>query len=314
MDLRQLRYFLGVVEHGSIAKAADELRVAQSAISLQLNKLEKELGCALVHRTSRGIVPTESGVRLAGRAKSVLHDVATIGEEVRGVEAAPAGKVVVGMPTSLGIALTVPLALAIRRTFPLVALRIAEGLSGHISQWLSAGLLDFALVFGGESISGISKELVGRERLNLVGAENAELFSTEGDVPASEVFKLPLILPGRPHGLREEVERAAYREGCKLNVILEIDSLENIRALVAKRLGYTVLSERAAKHGSAYGGLKYRAIRAPSIERSIYLARSSNTPPTIAAKSVATLLSRMFAQWQHLESVEDECSSDPPCG
>jgi LysR family nitrogen assimilation transcriptional regulator len=302
MDLRQLRYFLGVVEQGSIAKAADELHVAQSAISLQLNKLERELGCTLVHRTSRGIVPTESGMRLAERARSILHNVGAIPEEVRGIEAAPAGKVVVGMPTSLGIALTVPLALAIRRTLPLVRLRIAEGLSGHMSQWLSSGLLDFALVFGSENVSGISKELVGREHLNLVGGENSELLSTEADIPASEVFKLPLILPGRPHGLREEVERAAHREGCKLNIILEIDSLENIKALVAAGLGHTVLSQRVAKHGSSHGRLKYRAIGAPGIERSIYLACSSNTPLTVAASRVAMLVSRMFSERQHLES------------
>jgi LysR family nitrogen assimilation transcriptional regulator len=310
MDLRQLRYFLGVVERGSIAKAADELHVAQSAISLQLNKLERELGCALLHRTSRGIVPTENGMLLAGRARSVLHDVDAIPEEVRGVEAAPAGKVVVGMPTSLGIALTVPLALAVRRTFPLVRLRIAEGLSGHMSQWLSAGFLDFALVFGSESISGISKELVGREHLHLVGEENAELFATAGDVPASEVFKLPLILPGRPHGLREEVERAADREGFKLNIILEIDSLENIKALVAEGLGYTVSSQRVAKYGSAHGRLKYRVIGTPAIERSIYLARSSNMPLTIAARSVAALLSSIFPQWQHLGTGEEQWSSN----
>ncbi len=69
---------------------------------------------SLVHRTSRGIVPTESGVRLANRARSILADVGMLAEEVRGVEAAPAGSVSVGMPTSLGIALTVPLAMTVR--------------------------------------------------------------------------------------------------------------------------------------------------------------------------------------------------------
>lgn len=296
MDLRQLRYFLGVVEHGSIARAADELHVAQSAISLHLNRLEKELGCSLVHRTPRGIVPTESGVRLASRARSVLTDIGTIAEEVRGVEAEPSGSVIVGMPTSLGIALTVPLAITIRRQYPLIRFRIAEGLSGHMSQWLLAGQLDLALVFGSDIISGISKELLAREHLNLVGAEGAEAVSSCSEMPLSALFDLPLILPGRPHGLREEVERAASRHGHRPNVVMEIDSLENIKSLVAERIGYTVLSARVAEHGSISSRLKYRPIAEPRIERSIYLARSSKTPPSMAASSVTMVLSSLFAQ------------------
>ncbi|WP_407121234.1 LysR family transcriptional regulator [Bradyrhizobium sp. STM 3561] len=208
MDLRQLRYFLGIVEHGSIARAADELHVAQSAISLHLNRLEKELGCSLVHRPPGASCRQRAG-RLASRARSVLTDIGTIAEEVRGIKAEPSGSVIVGMPTSLGIALRVPLAITIPRQYPLIRLRIAEGLSCHMSQWLLAGQLDLALVFGSNIISGISKELLAREHLNLVGAEGAEAVSSCSEMPVSALFDLPLILPGRPHGLREEVERGS---------------------------------------------------------------------------------------------------------
>jgi LysR family nitrogen assimilation transcriptional regulator len=304
MDLRQLRYFLGVVEHGSIAKAADELHVAQSAISLHLHRLENELGCMLVHRTSRGIVPTEPGMRLASRARAILTDVGTIAEEVRGIEAAPEGKVVVGMPTSLGIALTVPLAMVVRRQYPLIRLRIAEGLSGHMLQWLASGQLDLALVFGVENNTGITKELLGKEHLNLVGAEGMDAMAEAGPISQSDVFGLPLILPGHPHGLRDEVERAASRHGRKLNVLLEIDSLENIKALVAERIGYTVLSSRVAEYGLFSSRLRYRQISDSRIERSIYLARPSSTPLTMAASRVMTALSKTFTDWHHSSSGE----------
>jgi LysR family transcriptional regulator, nitrogen assimilation regulatory protein len=299
MDLRQLRYFLGVVEHGSIARAAEDLHVAQSAVSLHLNRMEQELGCALVHRTSRGIVPTESGVRLANRARSILADVGMLAEEVRGGEAAPAGSVSVGMPTSLGIALTVRLAMTVRHQYPLVRLRISEGLSGHMSQWLLSGHSDLALLFGSESIAGIAKERLGTEYLNLVGAEGTETLSSCGEIALSEVFALPLILPSRPHGLREEVERAAGRRGWKPNVVMEVDALENIKALVAERIGYTILSARVAEHGSFSARLRYRTIGEPRIERSIHLARSSKTPLSAAAASVATVLATTFKEWQH---------------
>lgn len=294
MDLRQLRYFLGVAEHGSIAKAADELHVAQSAISLHLSRLEKELGCTLVHRTSRGIIPTESGMRLANRARSLLSDLGTIAEEVRGIEVAPAGNVVVGIPTSLGVALTVPLALAIRRQYPLIRLRVAEGLSGHMSQWLMLGQLDLAVIFGSENTTGISRKPLGREHLNLVGPRGAEALAAQQEISLSEVFDLPLVLPSRQHGLREEVERSASHNGHKPNVIMEVDSLESIKALVAEGIGFTVLSARVAEYGSISARLQHRAISGPRIERSIYVAHSSKSPLSAAAEKVLTLLTEMY--------------------
>ncbi len=284
MDLRQLRYFLSVIEQGSISKAADALHVAQSAISLHLNRLETELGCDLVHRTSRGIVPTESGIRLATRARSLLADLATIADDVRGNELTPNGSVVVGMPTSLGIALTVPLALKVRQAHPKIQLRITEGLSGHMSQWLTSGELDIALTFNDERLPGAMTECVARENLRLVTSAGAGLPSEPLDAPA--LFRLPLILPGRPHGLREEVERAASRHGLRPNVILEIDSLEHIKALVAENVGYTILSQRVASHGGLAERLRWLEISQPKIERVIYLARPTARPQSTAAKAV----------------------------
>lgn len=288
MDLRQLRYFLSVIEQGSISKAADALHVAQSAISLHLNRLETELACNLVHRTSRGIVPTESGVRLATRARALLADLATIADDVRGDELTPNGSVVVGMPTSLGIALTVPLALKIRQVYPKIQLRVTEGLSGHMSQWLTSGELDIALTFNDERLPGAMTECVARENLHLVTSVSAGLASEPLDAPA--LFRLPLILPGRPHGLREEVERAASRHGLRPNVILEIDSLEHIKALVAENVGHTILSHRVASHGGIAARLRSLEISQPRIERVIYLARPTARPQSAAAKAVHEVL------------------------
>lgn len=301
MDFRQLRYFLGVVDRGSIAKAAEALHVAQSALSLHISRLEKELGCILLHRTSRGVVPTQSGLRLAGRARRVLTDLGTIAEDVRGADADPSGEVAIGIPTSIGIALTVPLAQRIVELYPLIRLRIMEGLSGHMLQWLVSGQLDLALVFGDQAIPGVSKTLLGTEHLQLIGPRNASAISDSRTITRADLFSLPLILPGRPHALREEVERAASKAGFKPNVIVEIDSLESIKALVAARMGYTIMSARVARHGSNASLLEWTPISDPCIERSIYLARSSKTPLSAAANSVLETLSAMFIRDHNLD-------------
>jgi len=286
MDLRQLRYFLGIVEHGSLTRAAEALHVAQPALSLHLRRLEDEFGCTLVHRTARGVVPTESGQRLAIRAAALVEQMGNLRDEIRGLEAAPSGPAVIGIPTSLGPLLTVPLALEVRRRFPSVHLRVVEGLSGHMLEWVLSGQVDMALVFGTEHPPGLATRFVARERLGLVAAKTAAIATGRDRIDLATVLGLPLILPGKPHGVRAEVERAALALHSALDVVMEIDALDQIKALVAEQAGYTVLSERYARFGPEAGNLVCIPIVAPEIERVISLAHASDRPFSIAAKAV----------------------------
>lgn len=294
MDLRQLRYFLGIVEHGSISRAAEVLRVAQPALSLHLKRLEEDFGCQLVLRTARGVVPTESGRRLAQRAIGLIESVDGLRDEVRAVEAMPSGPATVGIPTSLGPVLTVPLALAVRRAHPQIRLRVVEGLSGHMLEWVLSGQLDLALVFGAKDMAGLSAEFVAREALHLVGPADDPLLAGRAAIPFAEALALPLILPGRPHGVREEVEHAALLARGTVNVAMEIDALEQIKALVAEGCGYTVLSERVARHGPAAGRLAGLPIADPQIERTILLAHAAGRPMTVAARAAHALLRELL--------------------
>lgn len=297
MDLRQIRYFVGIVDSGSLTRAARDLHVAQPALSQHLKRLEEDLGQPLLLRTRRGIVPTETGRLLYERGKAVLDQVETLREDLRGAQAVPGGPASIGIPTSLGTLLSVPLASAIRHAFPEVRLRVVEGLSGHMAEWLRAGRLDLALIFG-ESLSGLASRVVATEDLRLVMAGDdprREPLTGDGAVSFRQVAGLPLILPGRPHGVREEVEVVARQCGVALDVVLEMDALENIKALVADGLGYTVLSARVA-HGGPERGLVSLPIRDPAITRTIHLAHVADRPLSNAARAVErTLVAQLEA-------------------
>ncbi len=295
MDLRQLRYFLGIVEHGSISRAAEALRVAQPALSLHLKRLEEDFGCQLVLRTARGVVPTESGRRLAQRAIGLIESMDSLRDDVRAVESVPSGPATVGIPTSLGPVLTVPLALAVRRAHPLIRLRVVEGLSGHMLEWVLSGQLDLALIFGAKDMGGLNTEFVAREQLHLVGPADDPLLRGRAAIPFAEALALPLILPGRPHGLREEVEHAALLARGSVNVAMEIDALEQIKALVAEGCGYTVLSERVARYGAAAARLTGLPIADPQIDRTILLAHAAGRPMPVAARAAHAILRGLLA-------------------
>jgi LysR family nitrogen assimilation transcriptional regulator len=296
MDIRQLRYFLGIVEQRSLSRAAEFLHVAQPALTLHLKRLELEFGCQLVERTSRGVVPTEFGHRLAQRAKVLLEDLNHLRDEVRGMTTAPAGSAFIGIPTSLGSTLTVPLVMATQERFPLVRLRVAEGLSGHMQDWLLAGLVDLAVVFGKAPLPGLVAQAVMREPLAFIAPRGDKLAAGRTTMDLGDALVLPLILPGRPHGLRAEVELAASKLRRRPNVTVEIDAMDQIKSLVAKRAGYSILSSRFAHQGPIATELAILPIANPAIERTISLAHAKDRPMSIAARAVhATMLEMLSA-------------------
>src|SRR5512144_417804 len=106
MDLKQLEYFVNVVDLGGFSRAARLLDVAQPAISRQVRSLEVELRQTLLLRNGRGAVPTEAGKRLLAHARGILQQVERARREIDEVKGAPVGPVVVGFPPTLALALT----------------------------------------------------------------------------------------------------------------------------------------------------------------------------------------------------------------
>src|SRR5262245_45274960 len=86
MNLRQLKYFVGVVEAGNMTRAAEQLHVAQTALGMQIRQLEEDLGVALLVRHSRGVEPTKAGSLLHTRAISILKEVEEARKDVRACE------------------------------------------------------------------------------------------------------------------------------------------------------------------------------------------------------------------------------------
>src|SRR5262245_1478076 len=139
MELRQLRYYVGVSEAGSLLKASTRLHIAQPALGAQITALEDEVGARLFERSSRGVTLTEAGKTFLEHAKVVLADVERARQAVRDTSAVPRGDVVIGFPTTVALAATVPVVRACRERLPQVRLKVIEAYSGFLREWLQSG-------------------------------------------------------------------------------------------------------------------------------------------------------------------------------
>ena len=289
MELRQLRYFVGISEAGSLLKAAARLHIAQPALGQQMAALEQELGTKLFDRSSRGMTLTEAGKTFLEHARLVLADVERARSAVRESAAVPSGDVAIGLPTTVAQAATVPILKACRERLPQVHLKLVEAYSGFVHEWLLSGRLDLALLFGDQAEPALAKRPLLDDRLAFISS------AREGDAGAepttlAALSQWPLVLPGREHGLRRLIDEACAREGLTLEVIAEIESLPNVKRAVEAGLGHTILPLGAVAEEVAAGRLSAAPIEHPSIPRRVVIATNMARPTTPAAAAVVELV------------------------
>lgn len=147
MELRQLKYFIRIIELGSLSRAAADLHIAQPALSQQLASLETELGTRLLARSARGVSPTDAGHLFYRHSQVVLRQLERLRSEVSCGSEGPSGLVRVGMPPSVSNLLAAPLIHAVQQRLPKVRLHIRESDSAHLEELVATARIEMSLLF-----------------------------------------------------------------------------------------------------------------------------------------------------------------------
>jgi LysR family tcuABC transcriptional regulator len=296
VDLRQLRYFVRVVELGGVARAARDLDLVQSALSQQISRLEGELSTRLLHRTPQGVSPTEAGLAFFREAQLTLRHA----EQARRAaqHARLSGTVSLGMAPTTAAILGMPLLRAMRDRYPDVRVHLVESLSGHLSQMLNARQLDLAILF--DSPLRASPPVPQARRWSALPVLQEELFlirSARGAAPSrrttvrlAQLRELDLILPTGPHGLRSMLDAAFARAGTVARVVLEIDSLAMLMEAVDAGMGATLQPWAAvARHPDRDARFVLQRISDPGAVRINVLCALPDeelSPAALAARTV----------------------------
>jgi LysR family nitrogen assimilation transcriptional regulator len=295
VDLRQLSYFVRIVEQGSFSRAAQALNIAQPSLSQRIKDLEGELGVELLHRTSSGVRPTDVGLIVADRARSILKQVEHLKLEVNSAAESPRGQVTVGLPTTMAMHLTVPLVQAVLAKYPGIHLHVIEGMSGHIQEWVLAGRIDIALLYTSDPVPGLEQTVLLTEDLYLIASNKAHRDAPSA-LKLAELASLPLVLPGRDHGLRRNIERIALDARVKLTVPVEVDSLTHMKRLVHDGSLFTILPWAACRDEIRDATLVARRIVDPVMRRPVVIAIGQDRPLSLAGRSVFKLTSALVSK------------------
>ena len=284
MELRQLRYFVAIVEAGGFTRAAAAVRVAQPAISVQIRRLEAELGEPLFHRDQRAVRLTAAGEALLPHARAAVMAADRGADTVSSLRGVLHGRLRVGLSGPPEPRLARALG-AFHRTHPAVELRLTTGETNEATiAAVADGALDAALVgLGAQAVPpGVQTRVVGREPLVAVVGSGHRLTGRRR-VTVEDLRDEPLVTLVRGTGLRTLVDRAAGAAGFTPRLVAETTELPSLVDLAAEGLGLAVVPHSVVERDDVH----VLALTRPRLERRTALAWHAATASPAARAFVA---------------------------
>ncbi|EDM5786754.1 tricarballylate utilization LysR family transcriptional regulator TcuR [Salmonella enterica subsp. enterica serovar Newport] len=294
MELRQLRYFVRIIETGSMGSAAQDLDIGVSALSQQMSRLENELAIRLLQRTSRGVTPTNAGLAFYSQAQLALRHADDAILAAR--EARLSGHVSVGMAPSTASILGIPFIHAMQENYADVRLHVVESLSGNLERMINTRQIDLAVVFQKDKILRWSARPILEEQLFLIGSHALLAALPDNPITPEQLAGIPLIMPSQGHGLRGRLDAVCQEHALNVEIVAEIDGLSLLMRAVRDGLGATLQPGAAISHLDN-DALRVIGVHNPVLSRPNFLVSLSDdelTPAGLAARVVLTKVMRQL--------------------
>ncbi|NOY16438.1 MAG: LysR family transcriptional regulator [Gammaproteobacteria bacterium] len=291
MDLRQLRYFVGICDAGSITAAARRLHVAQPALSNHIANLETELDVKLLHRSSSGIVPTHRGEILYAAAQRVLREVSQIPDEVSSVEDNLGGRVVIGVsdgPTNIIGTKFIKNMLA---RYPKITMNYVTGHSANLHRKLVRGAVDAAFIVKEPQLGGVNHQAVLHDKIFVAMRNEPGTNDHNKPISIKRLRELQFIFSyGEGNSILTYLENSLKKVRFTPRVICEVESLSVIKELVAAGCACTLISWSAAYKEVEDKKIILRPIEGLSLEFSLELCTAIDRPPSATVSATIRVL------------------------
>ncbi|MCR4462558.1 tricarballylate utilization LysR family transcriptional regulator TcuR [Salmonella enterica] len=294
MELRQLRYFVRIIETGSMGSAAQDLDIGVSALSQQMSRLENELAIRLLQRTSRGVTPTNAGLAFYSQAQLALRHADDAILAAR--EARLSGHVSVETAPSTASILGIPFIHAMQENYADVRLHVVESLSGNLERMINTRQIDLAVVFQKDKILRWSARPILEEQLFLIGSHALLAALPDNPITPEQLAGIPLIMPSQGHGLRGRLDAVCQEHALNVEIVAEIDGLALLMRAVRDGLGATLQPGAAISHLDN-DALRVIGVHNPVLSRPNFLVSLSDdelTPAGLAARVVLTKVMRQL--------------------
>jgi LysR family hydrogen peroxide-inducible transcriptional activator len=243
MTLIELKFIVAVAQERNFRRAAEKCFVTQPALSLGIKKLEEELGVMIFERSRTDVAPTEVGSQIIQQAIVVLEQAAHLKEMAKlGINQLD-GMFKLGMIHSVGPYLLPEIIPILRKTAPNMPLEVEENLTANLEMQLKNGIIDAAIIALPFDVPGMQYQALYDEKFTVVVPSNHR-WADRKTISATELSDEKVLLLNSGHCFSNQVTQACP-ELSRKGEILQGNSLETIRNMVASNLGISVLPASA---------------------------------------------------------------------
>ncbi|SES73343.1 LysR substrate-binding domain-containing protein [Geodermatophilus poikilotrophus] len=288
VTLTQLRYFVQAATHGGMTHAANELRVAQSAVSAAVAQLERQVGTQLfIRQRARGLVLTAAGEELLSDARAVLAHVDEVLDSARGRGEDLRGTIRVACFVTLAPFVVPELLADLAEHHPGIEVEILETEAESLGTALRTGAVELALSYDLGLGPEIERQVVAEVEPYVILPPEHRLAGRRR-VHLEQLAQEPMVLLDLPHS-RDYFQRILSSAGVTPTVRYRSASYETVRGLVARGHGYSILNQRPVADVTYGGGTVVPCAIADELPPlSTVIARLSTVRPTARARAVAT--------------------------
>ena len=269
MDIRHLVTFTTVLQTGTLLAASRVLGYSQSAVTLHIQQLERDLGVRVFERVGKRVALTEAGRAIQERSAQILRGLDQLKREMKALHSGDAGVVRMGViePTATNRIPSILAALCARR--PGLEIHLDASGTASILKRVLSGELDFGVTTGPTSDMAVEFEPLFQEKLVLAIPRRAALARTR-TITGRSLERVPVMLTEQGCAYRRTIEEAFARKGCRIQVAHEIGSSSALLNAARHGLGVGIVPLTAARGRS--NGLVLREVSDVDLTLSIGLA------------------------------------------
>ncbi|HGA2317377.1 TPA: LysR family transcriptional regulator [Pseudomonas putida] len=261
---QHIRAFVTIAQRGNFARAADELHLSPSALTVQIRQLENWLGVALLDRSPRHVELTAAGREALPAMEKLLLDLGNIVNASQGLAAVNRGVVTVAALPSLCSGVLPERLAPFRQRYPGIEIRLRDLVAERINERVRDGDVDFGLGVRAKLGHGLDFVPLLEDRLCLFMPVDHPL--TCGTLSLENLDNMEMILTGRDSSVRAQIEEVFHARGLKLRPVMEANYMSTVLALVRNGLGVALLPESA---GNEAPGLLKRHLDEPGLTREL---------------------------------------------
>jgi DNA-binding transcriptional LysR family regulator len=276
MELRQLEYFIAVVEEANFSRAAERVHISQSGVSAQIRQLERDLGATLIDRSGRTATLTAAGAAALVHARAVIASVKAVRQSVNDVTGLIRGRLVVGMVTACTVTPLFDALATFQLAHPGVEITLFEDNSDRLIDGVRMGTTDLALIGaagmpppGLESLSVVSERLVA-------AVPPGHPLANRRRTTLAEISTYPIVCLPEGTGIRTVFDQACAANGIRPDIALQASAPGAVADLAIRGLGIAILSESmTSNHQGRLHALAVDDIQTPAVLALIWTTTKS---------------------------------------